>query len=41
MTSADPINPLRRIWRAGGTATGVALTIGAPAVAQRSRTPAS
>jgi 4-hydroxy-2-oxoheptanedioate aldolase len=34
MTSSEPVNPLRRIWRAGGTATGVGLTIGAPALAQ-------
>ena len=34
MTSSEPVNPLRRIWRDGGTATGVGLTIGAPALAQ-------
>jgi len=34
VTATDPVDPLRRILRAGGTATGVGLTIGAPAVAQ-------
>jgi 4-hydroxy-2-oxoheptanedioate aldolase len=32
-TATTHVNPLRRIWRAGGTATGVGLTIGTPAIA--------